>query len=132
MSGTTSNAQLARQIEELQKIIVSRLNEAAPSTDGWRHDMEMKLTEIGVQLEQLTHLVNQGLSTEGRTATCPFRPDITRAQNNHERLTHLEECVQQLRVDIAKQSVASGAAGGGMVSLLAGAMLAVGKALGWW
>lgn len=132
MSGTTSNAQLARQIEELQKIIVSWLNEAAPSTDGWRHDMEMKLTEIGVQLAQLTQVVNQSLSADGRTATCPFRPEIARAQNNHERLTRLEECVQQLRVDIAKQSVASGAAGGGIVSIIAGVIIAIGKAAGWW
>ena len=80
----------------------------------------------------MAEIIEHGTDRDTRRETCPFQIEIARAANNHQRLSSMENVVQQLRVDLAKQSVAGGAAGGGIVSIIAGVIIAIGKAAGWW
>lgn len=127
---TVTNADLAKRLDELTRLVAQKSDGAA--WEGWRHDVEVKLTELGAQVNRLAEIIENGIDRDTRRETCPFQVEIARAANNHQRLSSMENVVQQLRVDLAKQSVAGGAAGGGIVSIIAGVIIAIGKAAGWW
>jgi len=129
MPGVT-NVELARQIAELRQLIVASNREASPAWDGWRHDVEVKLTEIGVELANLTKLVESNV--KARAETCPYQVAIARAEENHTCVKDLQRAVAELRVDMARYAALGGGGAGGIVAIIAGVVMAIGRAKGWW
>jgi|GEM_PF-6515739 len=121
MAGIT-NAELARQIAELRQLLVSQANEG-PAWDGWRHDMELRLTEMSANLSHLTRLVEQ--AAQHRAETCPYQVEIAQAKENHIALQRLDESITELKVTSARLGI-----GGGIISLLVVAGVVAGKLLG--
>lgn len=93
-------------------------------------DMKIATSERLTALE--TKVANE-------SAYCPFREDISRANNNVKRLDTIEldvddvrKQVHSLELSMARAGIGAGATGGGIVAVIGGVLIFVGKALSWW
>lgn len=93
---------------------------------------DMKITTSG----RLTALETK---VAAEAAYCPFREDIARAQNNIKRFEVVEADIEgvkakvhALELSMARAGIGAGATGGGIVAVIGGTLIFVGKALGWW
>lgn len=123
---TITNAVLHRQVTELLEVL-----KAVPSNDG-DGEVKQQLIVMEQQLKFLTDTVERSLSKPQIADRCPFRDDIRRASNNLRRLDTCEARIEDLRLTLARAGLGSGLAGGGVVTVAGGIIIAVGKALGWW
>ncbi len=90
--------------------------------DALRKDIQA----IATQVAEIKALVQN----EGQL--CPWREAIARIVPSEARITALERDLVQVRIEMARASVLSGTAGGGVVGVIGAAMLVVGKVLKWW
>ena len=90
--------------------------------DALRRDIQA----IATQVAEIKSLV----LNESRL--CPWREAIARIAPDEARIAALERDLVQVRIEMARASVLSGTAGGGVVGVIGAAMLIVGKVLKWW
>lgn len=94
----------------------------ADAIDTLRSDLARIESSLSAQIAELRALV------ESEAARCPHREAIARACDNHARLQRLEDEVRAMRLESAR----AGATGGGMVAVVCGVVIGIGRALGWW
>jgi hypothetical protein len=63
---------------------------------------------------------------------CPYREKISSIESHDRRIDTLEIGVHDLQIMVAKSGAVGGLAGGGVVSVVAGVVFAVGRSIGWW
>ena len=63
---------------------------------------------------------------------CPYREKISSIESHSKRIDTLETGVHDLQIMVARSGAVGGLAGGGVVSVVAGVVFALGKALSWW
>lgn len=85
-----------------------------------------ELAEIRERIARIEALLSQ------HGALCPNREIIAKAANNIEKLEELERTFQAFRLEITRGGMMGGFAGSGLIALLSGVIMALGKALGWW
>ncbi len=90
------------------------------------HQLALLQKEINGQLEQIRQDLKE------RALTCPYRDEVRRASNNVARFQSLEDRLKVVEIAQIKAGLLPGAAGGTVGTILAGAMILLGKALGWW
>lgn len=96
------------------------------SIEALQRTMETILARLGSLEAKVVALTTL---QEREAQLCPYRGTVER---NTTRLGELEKTVTEMRLEMARMSILSGTAGGGVVSLIGGVLLAVGKSLGWW
>ena len=106
--------------------------QASGMDEAWRHAVDMQLQAIRVAQEAQTRATEAGFSKEAKRDSCPFRDDIVSSSNNKARLKSVEEALAELKLNLAKSGMLSGAAGGGTVTAIGAVAFALGKAAGWW
>ena len=113
--------------------------------------MERDITRLEHQISALTSEYREGHSdlvrqmTEVKTlvaqhpTACPYRERIAMISENTKDIEDvrrdvmdIKKCVREIERAVDRSSAVGGIAGGGVVSIVAGIVLAVGKALGWW
>ena len=113
--------------------------------------MERDITRLEHQISALTSEYREGHSDlvrqmrEVKTlvaqhpTACPYRERIAMIAENSKDIEDvrkdvgdIKKCVREIERAVDRSSAVGGIAGGGVVSIVAGIVLAVGKALGWW
>ena len=113
--------------------------------------MERDISRLENQIIQLTSEYREGHSdlvkqmAEVKTlvaqhpTACPYRERIAMISENEKDIKDLrtdvgdiKRCVREIERAVDRSSAVGGIAGGGVVSIVAGVIFALGKALGWW
>ena len=100
--------------------------------------------EINESIDKLASAINEFklVTSERLTAVevkvankkelCPWREDIARFEENGLKLESIETRLHAIELTIARAGLGGGLAGGGIVGVIGGTLVVVGKALGWW
>lgn len=106
--------------------------ESADISSTWRATMQSEMANLRTQMISLTQAVDRSCNKETKRDTCPFRDDIVLAANNRARLAATENAIYELKLAMARAGILSGAAGGGIVTVVAGIVYGIGHQAGWW
>ena len=112
----------ARDIARLENQIVALTREYREG----HSDLVRQMTEVKTLVAQ-------------HPTACPYRERIAMISENTKDIEDvrrdvmdIKKCVREIERAVDRSSAVGGIAGGGVVSIVAGIVLAVGKALGWW